>query len=254
MVKNICLTFDVEEFDLPKEYGISISEDEMNNVSLEGLKNILNLVNSFDVKCTFFVTTVFALKNKKLIKEMALKHEIGYHGYLHSDDYRVSFGNLEKGKKELEKIIGKNVVGFRAPRMFGPKRDLLKNLGFVYDSSYVPTYMPGRYNNFFGKREIFNDSIFVIPVTVLPLLRIPFIWFIFRNFGLWFAKLCTYSNSYVNQYFHPWEFVDLKDYNVPFFVKRKTGDKCLNLLRKYIQWCKKKKYSFITLNELVKNL
>jgi hypothetical protein len=33
-------------------------------------------------------------------------------------------------------------------------------------------------------------------------------------------------------YFHPWEFIDLKDYNIPAYTKRLAGEKLQERLRK----------------------
>ncbi len=51
---SILLTFDVEEFDLPIEYGIAISPEEQMTVGKEGIdvlkKEILDLPN---INCTY---------------------------------------------------------------------------------------------------------------------------------------------------------------------------------------------------------
>ena len=43
-MKKILLSFDLEEFDLPLEYDISISKQEQFNFSLKGLKKIIKLL------------------------------------------------------------------------------------------------------------------------------------------------------------------------------------------------------------------
>ena len=52
MSGKILLSFDVEEFDLPREHGEEISLEEGLKVSAEGLKRILEVLNETGVKVT----------------------------------------------------------------------------------------------------------------------------------------------------------------------------------------------------------
>jgi len=58
-MKYILLSFDLEEFDLPREFNIEINDEEMYKISYEGCNNLLKILN---VKSTFFVTANFARK------------------------------------------------------------------------------------------------------------------------------------------------------------------------------------------------
>jgi len=254
-MKDLLLSFDVEEFDLPLELGLDISKDEMFNIGYIGLIEVLQMLD--DKKATFFVSCEFAKKYSDLIRDISEKHEVALHCLKHSDDYSKMSDeefreNIKEGKRILEKIIGKEVVGFRSPRMQKLRYNVLKELGFIYDSSYNPIYMPGRYNNFFGTRNLFyKDNVLVIPCTAIPIFRIPLFWLTFRNFGLLFARLFFFLSfqNYINLYFHPWEFTDLKELKLPWYVKRNTGDKVLNNLNQYIQ-----NYNLITFSDFVKKV
>ena len=48
-MKYFCLSFDIEEFDIPKEFGIEISEEEMLRESFEGTKKIVKLLDELKV-------------------------------------------------------------------------------------------------------------------------------------------------------------------------------------------------------------
>src|SRR3990167_9371348 len=184
VMKKIALSFDVEEFDLPREFNSDIDDEEMYQISYYGCKKLLNLL---DVPATFFVTANFAKKYPKLIKEISEKNEIG----LHADEH--------KDKKEIEKIINKKIKGFRAPRFYPPDYKLLKKLGFEYDSSLNPCFIPGRYNNMFKKRKIhFNEGLKVIPASVYPVIRFPMTFLCFRffnRFSLVYEKIGTVLNK-----------------------------------------------------------
>lgn len=263
-MKYFCLSFDLEEFDLPKEFGVNLEDETMYKESFEGAKKVLRLLDVLSLNATFFVTARFALKYPILIKNISKKHEIALHGYKHDSNYsKMSdfkvFEELSKAKEEIESIISKKVYGFRAPRMMPPSFKILKDLGFVYDSSLHPTYVPGRYNNFFKNRKAkIKKGVVQIPVSVTPLFRLPFTWLWFRNFGLNYAKACTklsvLDNNFVSIYFHPWEFQDLKNYNLPFYAKKNTGPWLSDNLKDYLIWCKKEGFEFLTINKYVKNI
>lgn len=262
--KNILLTFDLEEFDLPLEYHEQISPARQIEVSRQGLKNLLKILSKQQVVATFFVTANFSLKNKKLIKKLSKHNEIALHGLYHRDDYRKikldkMLQRLKKAKKIVEGITGKKIYGFRAPRFHVRKIKQLPAIGIKYDSSLHPTYIPGRYNNFFTERRIHrHGKLIEIPVSVTPLIRLPLFWFAFRNLGLAYAKFCTrwcfWDSKYVMLLFHPWEFVNLNSlsYKLPRYIKRDTGKILFKKLDSYIKWAKGKGYKFDTVHNFLK--
>ncbi len=253
MGKRILLSFDVEEFDLPKEYGVGISESEQFGFSLEGLKKVVGLLNEEGVRATFFVTASFALKYPSVIKEISKKHEVGSHGFSHGS-WVYSEGEVRKSKEVIEGVIGKGVSGFRMSRLQKVDYSSLRKLGFVYDSSIAPSFIPGRYNYFFEKRKIeLKEGVYVVPISVLPVLRLPFSWIFFRNFGLGYGKMITLASiktlGFVNFYLHPWEFNSLDKFRVPWYVKKNSGDVLMRYLLDYVRWCKKKGFVFSTFSE-----
>ena len=128
-MKSLLFTIDLEEFDMPKEHGIKISKKEEYDVSKKGLINLIKILDKHKIKTTFFTTTDFAKSNPSLIKKLSKIHEIAYHGYSHSENHKkISTKRLIQGKKELEKIIGKKVTGFRGPRFEFSNYKTLKKL------------------------------------------------------------------------------------------------------------------------------
>src|SRR3989344_7853133 len=111
-MKQILLTFDIEEFDLPLEFGVKITEEEQFETSRIGTQKILELLDKNNVKATFFISAKFASKYPSLIKKISEKHEIGLHCLEHKDNYqdmqeKEVFERLSKGKEKIEKIINK---------------------------------------------------------------------------------------------------------------------------------------------------
>ena len=259
-MKNILLTFDLEEFDSPLDFGVSINENEMFNIAREGLENLIELLNKYNIRATFFTTANFAKRYPELTKELSKKHEIACHGYSHSDNYAKDISRINLAKKEIEKIIGKEIKGFRAPRFEIKNISGLSNFGFEYDSSIHPTFIPGRYFNLLKKRKVHKiGNVTEIPLSVLPFFRLPIFWLAFKNLPLGYAKIFTRINfsslNYTLLVFHPWEFADLTMIKMPDYTKKKSGKELINRLEKYIQFCKKNNYQFSSVSDyLLKSL
>ena len=60
------LSFDTEEFDVPREHGVDISLEEGMRVSVEGTTRILDCLKSNGVRATFFCTGNFAEQDRAL--------------------------------------------------------------------------------------------------------------------------------------------------------------------------------------------
>lgn len=181
-------------------------------------------------------------------------HEIGNHSYNHTlgltrlSDAEIR-EDIEKTQNALISIIKiQNIVdeslpvGFRAPGYDVDRRVLkvLKELGFLYDASLFPTYwgflmrridayISGRY--FSGKRQYGSfmngfkslapqkikgmNGFFEFPVSVSPVLRLPF------HFGISCLKGFPYFQRIAEKYkkrgipllylFHGVDFIDVGD-------------------------------------------
>ena len=80
----ILLSFDIEEFDVPREHQVDISMEEQIKVSVEGTNRILDCLKRNQVKATFFCTANFALHAPDIIKRIQAEgHEIASHGFYH---------------------------------------------------------------------------------------------------------------------------------------------------------------------------
>ena len=258
-MKKFLFTVDLEEFDSVKQE---------NKCSEEGFKKLYGLIKKHNIKTTFFVTLYFALKNPDIIKRLLIDgHEIACHAYEHSDRYnkmdeKEAFRLISLAKSKLESKFNTKVVGFRAPQMSYPSYNLLESLGFEYDSSLHPTFLPGFHNELNRSRKIEKkNGLTIIPISTVPFLRSPFSWIWFRNFGLWYTKICTMlCRTYVNIYFHPWDFCDLKKYVIDigankiinFLFVRNSGEKALTKLDRYFRWINNKKIQSMTIKEYLK--
>ena len=227
----IYLSFDIEEFDMPKEYGYDIAFERQIAISRKGLTAILDLLKKHQMRATFFSTVVFAQQVPDLINRLIEEgHELASHTYYHSD---FENEHLKRSKEALEHQFGAAVEGLRMPRMLEVSAEEVKKAGYRYNSSVNPTFLPGRYNKLHVPKRFFNENgLWQIPAAV-SWFRFPLFWLSFHNLPLWLyrflLKRSVKSIGYAALYFHPWEFTDLhqKEFNFPAYVMRNSGEKMI---------------------------
>jgi len=271
--KHLFLTFDMEEF-FGNVFGLGMPAEHMYELSMPGAERLVALMEKIEGRATFFFTLRFAEYCPQIVTKLAsLGHEIACHGYDHDHDYsEMPFDEcrdyLTRSKEGLEDLCGMEVTGYRAPQFYHPDRNLLRELGFVYDSSLHPwlldvskqskRFLIGGRKALTAQengvplpisprktRPFIQDGIVVIPVSVTPLLHLPFSWVWFRNMGYLYAQVCArmtlWTNEYVHLYFHPYDFsdLDIAPYNQQLSrtIVRRTGIPCLSMLEDFSNWC-----------------
>ena len=230
---QILLTFDVEEFDIPNEYGYRITLEEQMEVGKRGLDAITKILEDENILCTLFVTANYAKHFPMDILRLSKKHEIASHSLNHSS---FKSEDLINSRKILEEITLKKVIGLRIPRMNRINPLAVKEAGYKYDSSVNPTWIPGKYDNRNMPRTIYQEhGIIEIPASVSPNLRLPLFWLSFKNLPyFWYRQMVIQSlkkDRYLCLYFHPWEFTIIDNYNLPFLVRRNMGTTLLDRLK-----------------------
>ncbi len=86
----------------------------------EEVKSILNVLDEYSVKATFFIGGCWADDNVQTVREIASRgHEIGTHGYFHRDHQKLSYSqNVEEIKTSaqfLRQVTGGEVTLFAPP-------------------------------------------------------------------------------------------------------------------------------------------
>lgn len=251
----ILLSFDIEEFDLPFEYGLSLSWEEQIRISSEGCRKILDCLARNQAKATFFCTARLAENNPELIRDICAEgHEIASHGYAHST---FEEDDLKRSKAILEKLTGQPVKGFRMPRMAEVSDTVLAQAGYTYNSSLNPTFLPGRYNHWRKPRTWFyQNGLLQLPASTTPHLRFPLFWLSFHHLPPALYRrlaLRTYRHDgYLLTYFHPWEFMPLQQIKgLPYTVTHNTGETAGKRLEKLILFFKKRNASCITFSQFI---
>ena len=253
---KVCLSFDFEEFDLPREHGVAISTDEAVRISADGARPLLELLARHGVRATAFCTKAFASQSPETIRRLvAGGHEVAAHGMEHSDP-----GDPRQCREGLERICGCPVVGYRSPRMAAIDGAALAAAGFRYDASLNPTFMPGRYCHLTSPRTPFVwEGLCEVPASVTPLLRLPLFWLSLHLLPEWLyralARRTLAHDGSLVLYFHPWEFspelqrlaVGLK---VPRYVRANLGSPMLGRLERLILDLRRMGAEFLPIAEL----
>lgn len=256
----ILLSFDIEEFDVPREHGVDYSLEEGMKVSVEGTNRILDVLSENDVRATFFCTGNFAQNAPDVMKRiMDEGHEIACHGV---DHFEPKESDFVLSKEIVEEICGVNVVGYRQPRMFPVVEAEVKKAGYLYNSSLNPAFIPGRYMHLDTPRTWFlKDGVVQIPSSVTPIIRFPLFWLSLHNLpqGLYHAlvRRVLKKDGYFVTYFHPWEFYELKEhpeFKIPFIIKRNSGMDMVKRLDGLVKMLKKNGHEFITYKEFVEKI
>lgn len=253
MPEPVLLSFDLEEFDIVREFGGEIDDDQLMRVSVAGCESLLALLDLHQVTCTFFITAYFAERNEKLVRQIARRHETASHGYEHS---RFEDADLAKSKASLERITEQPVVGFRRARLAETNMQAVVDAGYRYDSSMNPTWLPGRYNHLNEPRRIHrvHPQLVQLPISTMPWTRFPIFWLSLKNLPVgamsWMSRRAAASDGYFTTFTHPWEFADLSPWPLPGYVRRTHGERWLDKLGRLIdRW--KRIGPFITMHQFV---
>ncbi|HIK58857.1 MAG: XrtA system polysaccharide deacetylase [Verrucomicrobiales bacterium] len=145
------LTIDVEDYFMVSAFEDVVKFENWNRYESRVEKNthrILDLLDEYDVKATFFVLGWVAEQSPKLVKEIYHRgHEVASHGYAHQLVYTQTPDGFReetrKAKNILEEITGELITGYRAASYSIIKKniwalDILIEEGFQYDSSIFP--------------------------------------------------------------------------------------------------------------------
>lgn len=255
MGKLVLLSFDTEEFDVPKEHKVDISLEEGMRVSVEGTNKILDCLERNGVRATFFCTGNFAQNAPQTMRRIIREgHETACHGV---DHWRPKTQDVFQSKQIVEGVVGREVRGYRQPRMFPVSDEDIEKAGYRYNSSLNPAFIPGRYMHLTSPRTPFmKGNVMQIPASVTPVLRFPLFWLSLHNLpeSIYhrLAKRVLRHDGHFVTYFHPWEFYELnmhRHYRMPYIIRKNSGEKMVGRLDRLIKMLKKEEAEFITFTE-----
>jgi len=251
----ILLSFDTEEYDVPREHGVDFTLEQGMKVSREGTNRILNVLKANGVKATFFCTGNFAEQAPDVMQRILDEgHEVACHGVDHWQPKETDFA---RSKEIVERVTGRTVYGYRQPRMFPVSDEEIRKAGYRYNSSLNPAFIPGRYMHLTAPRTPFmKDEVLQIPASVTPWVRFPLFWLALHNLPEqlyhWLVRRTLAHDGLFVTYFHPWEFYDLKEhpeFKMPFIIKNHSGWQMVERLDRLVKMLKGRGHKFMTYNE-----
>lgn len=155
----------VQSFRIPDEY---INQSQENREIEYNTNALLEMLDEMGVKATFFFIGRLADDTPGLVKKVAQAgHEIACHSYAHLRIFGINKDEFKEkistAKRQLEDVSGQRVYGFRAPDFSITESsiwalDVLKETGFVYDSSIYP----------FGLHDVYGIKGQVASIHTLP--------------------------------------------------------------------------------------
>lgn len=233
MIKNT-LSVDLESF-VHRHLDIGKRIEEDNGFTVKATKQILDLLDRYNTKITFFVLGEIYKWYPQFIEEISKRgHEIGYHGHRHIifETKDVLLEDLNLSNDFIKKY---KPIGFRAPRMCLKKENLqiLSKFGFKYDSSFyglnaqrlsdhnlveIPVSMfsylsNNKENNYLGgmSKELFINGIPFGSGLFISLLQTK---------SQFFIDFANKKNISCNIFVHPWQFFDYENKNSLPYVQR----------------------------------
>lgn len=211
----------IQSFNIPVDY---INQSVEDNEIERNTGVLLKILDDAGIKATFFFVGRLAHEIPHLVKEVARAgHEIACHSYAHLRIFGIDKDEFKEkisaAKCRLEDVSGRRVYGFRAPDFSITKStiwalDILKEAGFIYDSSIYPFGLHDVYgikdaNPFLHE---FPNGLIEYPLSIIKLcgMRVPFGGGgYFRLYPLWLTKyfITTLNKQGINcmSYIHPYE-------------------------------------------------
>lgn len=236
------------------EHDIEEAERQVNVE--KGVDILLDLFERARVKTTFFVPGEMAQRHPAKVKEIAEKgHEVACHGFIHERnecllDVDEQKSRIEKSRSIVEEVTHIRPVGFRAPclRANDTTLAILSEMGFLYDSSFLPMLIPGYYGSLSfhlkpHRVTCKTGSILEIPVSTNPIVPLPLSASWMRNLGLLHVKFgirMLFARRYpVMFYIHPRDVCDLpRVAGVPWHLYRNVGARSVEMLDEILAYAK----------------
>jgi hypothetical protein len=238
-MRSILLTWDIEEYDAPADFGAAPFPDGGLSRGVDIWREWLELTRTWTGPSTAFCTSLIANAAPELLRQtVASGYEVASHGWAHAPSADL---RLRASRESLEKILGEPIFGFRSPRLREVDPGEVSGAGYAYDASLNPAWVPGRYNHRGQPRTPHRiGSLWEVPSSVMPIIRFPLFWASFHLLPLpLYLAACRFllaKDNLLSLYFHPWELSDLSETELPFWLTRRTKAQRVERMRKLCYW------------------
>ena len=223
------LSFDVEEhFQVAAFWSVTRRREwhQLASRVERNTRKIADLLSEHSTKATFFVLGWVADRHPDLVKDLAQQgHEIASHGYghelVHTQTASQFREDVRRSKQILEDLIGKQVLGYRAPSFSITAQtewaiSVLIEEGYRYDSSIYNRFRSTKESSVIraGTYQLETDSGTIWEVSPSTMnafgLRLPVAGGgYFRLLPYAASRMCLRNlekqGSQLVIYLHPWE-------------------------------------------------
>ena len=166
----------------------------------EAVQKIINILDKYNAKATFFVMGTFVDQNPELIRILYSKdHEIACHTNTHKNLFLIDRSEQEKeiiSCKEAIEELGINPKGFRAPwRLLTlDSANILKENNFTYDASLFDIKL-----SIFNIKQVYTSTSF----GIIPADDYIQLFFLKLNKEIYFYGLENIYDKKISMSFHP---------------------------------------------------
>jgi len=255
--KEIYFTLDLEQ-----DYG------RINDYSsFKNIDRLINLFKKYDLKLTVFITGNIIEQKPEIIEKIKgnINCEFHLHSYNHEINRTLSYEerreDLIRAVDVYKKYFGKNPIGWRSPcgNIIKGEINWLKNEGFIFSSSVIPTYRPGLYNNLNQSEKpfIYPNGLLEIPMSSLPFIKMPFSLSYFQLLGWPISHLLINNkdnNGHLVFGFHLHNLSkldDMRQLKIRFCLGyMRNQNNGFQILEKFIQTTKERNYRSELMTEL----
>lgn len=142
MKKYAIFTMDVEPF--TDTECVHFSKEDVKVDLLDGFDEYIKILDKYNIKSTLFTVGNLAPKMADKLKICLNNgHRLALHNYKHIAPMNMDPAKfrekISESKAKLSQLFGTEILGFRAPcfSMDRERLEILKDLGFKYDSSHL---------------------------------------------------------------------------------------------------------------------
>ena len=233
---NNAFTIDVEDYYQVEAFSNVINRKDWISFESRVLNNtqrILDLLDEFNIKGTFFILGYVAQKHPEIVRMISDKsHEIASYGMSYKLIYRQTPKEILQetvdSKDLLDDLSRQSVLGYRAATYSFTKKslwalDILAETGFIYDSSIFPMRhdrygIPDAHPLPSKLTTLKNKELIELPISTIKNKILTFLiegGGYFRLFPYWLTRMGLASINKKNKsflfYLHHWEL----DFNQP---------------------------------------
>lgn len=227
--KNHIITIQLQDYFHHRVFKEVIGEKQWSRFESRldrNIDDVIELLKKFNIKATFFTLGWIAEKKPDIIKKIVSEgHEIassGFYGRNASEMTPEQFKeDIRRSKAQLEESGSNRIIGYRSiSNSFTEKElwalEILTDEGYLYDSSYLPSFLPFKHKPFrryAHECNCINGKIWEFPLPTRSIFgfKIPIgggnyfrqfpHFLMFNSFKNWSKK----SDSPFVLYLHPWE-------------------------------------------------